>query len=362
MNPGSPPPVPELKWLAWEVTRKCNLRCVHCRSDLGHPGDREFTTEEGKAFLAGLAAWCHPVVVLSGGEPLLRPDLFALARHGSSLGLKMAMATNGVLVTEACCREILDSGIKMVSLSLDGATAATHDEFRGQPGAFDGTLRAMERFRRHGIPFLINSSFTRRNKAEIPAVLDLARQSGAKAWYLFIIVPTGEAEAVKARDELISPDEAEEILRWHFFREREEKELLMRPICAPQYFRIAQEEAKKLGETYQRRHLSFGTGLNRGCLAGQAILFVDALGEVHPCSYLSPSAGNARTGSLQEIWGTSPLLASLRDVDGYGGKCGACSYRNACGGCRARAFCDTGDVLGPAPDCPYLPNLPKGAT
>lgn len=343
------------KWLAWEITARCNLRCVHCRSSSGPgAGGDEYDTGEALALIDEIAAYASPVLVLSGGEPLLRDDWFELARHGTDRGLRMCLATNGTLVTEEVCARLQEAGIRMVSLSLDGSTEATHDDFRQQPGAFQGVLQAAERFRRHGIPFLVNSSFTKRNQHEIEAVYRLAKELGARAWYLFMIVPTGRAGEVM--DELITPEDYEKILNWHYEQEREEEEILMRPTCAPHYFRIVRERAREEGRRWEQRSLQFATGVSKGCLAGQHIAFIDRLGNVRPCSYFEAPAGNLREQSFRDIWERSPLFASLRDFGRYKGKCGVCEYLRVCGGCRARAAAMTGnDHLAEEPFCAHLP-------
>jgi MoaA/NifB/PqqE/SkfB family radical SAM enzyme len=209
----------EPKWIAWEITRRCNLRCVHCRSSSeaevkGHP---DFSTQEAFRVLDDIASYAKPVVVLSGGEPLVREDVFEIARYGTEKGLRMCLATNGVLVTEETCAKIRDSGIRIVSLSLDGSSEKVHDDFRNQEGAFRGTINAAGLFRKHGIEFLVNSSFTRRNQEEIPEVYRLAKELGATAWYMFMIVPTGRGEEIM--NELISSEDYEEILEWHYRKE-----------------------------------------------------------------------------------------------------------------------------------------------
>ena len=226
------------KWIAWEITRRCNLNCVHCRSSsqldaVGHP---DFSLDEAKRVLDEIHSYASPVMVLSGGEPLLRPDVFDIAAYGTGLGLRMCLATNGTLVTSEICRKIKESGIRMVSLSLDGSTAAVHDDFRSQPGAFDGVMNAIRLFNEHQIEFLINSSFTQRNKEEAPKIYQLVKSLGATAWYLFMIVPTGRGEDIMG--ELIPADEYEDMLNWHYDMEKEEDTLLVRPTCAPQYYRI----------------------------------------------------------------------------------------------------------------------------
>ena len=212
------------KWIAWEITRRCNFGCVHCRSSSemevqGHP---DFSFDEAKRILADIHSYANPVVVLSGGEPLLRQDVFDIAAHGTKLGLRMCLATNGSLVTPEVCRNMLASGIKMVSLSLDGASAAVHDDFRRQPGAFNGVMQAISLFKEHSIPFLINSSFTKRNQNEAAKLYPLVKDLGATAWYLFMIVPTGRGEEIMA--ELIPPAEYEAMRNWHYDVEKEEDE------------------------------------------------------------------------------------------------------------------------------------------
>jgi len=343
------------RWVAWEITGRCNLRCIHCRSSSDmESGQGIFDLAAARELLDELAAFAAPVVVLSGGEPLLRPDWDEIARYGTDKGLRMCLATNGSLVDDGVCHRIRESGIRMVSLSLDGSTAEVHDAFRQQPGAFEAVLRAIDHFRRFGIPFLINSSFTRRNQSDIANVYRLARELGAKAWYLFMIVPTGRAG--EALDELITKEDYEKILEWHYEQEKGETELLMRPTCAPHYFRIVRERALAEGLTWKPRSLQFSTGISKGCLAGQYIAFIDRMGEVRPCSYFEGSAGNVREKSFREIWERSPLLEALRDFRKYELKCGACEYLQVCGGCRARASAFArGNYLAEEPFCTYVP-------
>jgi AdoMet-dependent heme synthase len=343
------------KWIAWEITRRCNLNCVHCRSSSkqeisGHP---DFSFDQAKAIIDDIASYANPVLVLSGGEPLLRPDVFDIAGYGTGKGFRMCLATNGTLVNDAICQEIKASGIKMVSLSLDGAKAATHDNFRNQVGAFDGTMNAVRLFKEHSIPFLINSSFTVRNRLEIPDIYRLVKSLGATAWYMFMIVPTGRGEDIVG--ELIPETVYDEILLWHYQVEKEENELLMRPTCAPHYYRLVRQKAKEEGEKFTRRNLQFSTGGSKGCLAGQLICLIDVDGEVLPCSYFPKSAGNIIKTPFKTIWEKSELFLQLRDFKGYKDNCGKCEYNGVCGGCRARAYAMTGDYLAQEPFCSYIP-------
>jgi radical SAM protein with 4Fe4S-binding SPASM domain len=316
----------------------------------GHP---DFSLEEAKNILDQIHAYANPVMVLSGGEPLLRDDVFDIARYGTSLGLRMCIATNGSLVTPEVCREMKDSGIKMVSMSLDGATATVHDDFRNQPGAYEGVMNAIELFKEYEIDFLINSSFTKRNKAEIPQLYSLVKSLGATAWYLFMIVPTGRGEEIM--EELIPASEYEDILNWHYDMEKEEDDLLVRPTCAPQYYRIVLQRAKAEGDQFKRRSLKFSTGGSKGCLAGQLICLINVDGDVLPCSYFPLSAGNLKEQSFQEIWEKSPLMLDMRNFKAYKDNCGRCEYVNVCGGCRARAYAVTGDYMAGEPFCAYQP-------
>jgi heme b synthase len=345
----------EPKWVAWEITRRCNLSCVHCRSSSeveieGHP---DFSTEEAYRILDNIAEYAKPVIVLSGGEPLLRKDVFDIAKYGTGKGMRMCIATNGTLVTDEICEKMKDADVKMVSLSLDGSTDAVHDDFRSQKGAFAATINAARLFNKHGIKFLINSSFTKRNQEEIPRVYKLAKELGATAWYMFMIVPTGRGEDIM--HELISKEDYEEILDWHYQMEKNESDLLVRPTCAPHYYRVVLQKQKEEGEKFERRSLKFSTGGSKGCIAGQVICLIDVDEDVLPCSYFPKSAGNLKEKSFKDIWENSELFLEMRDFKKYKGRCGSCEYVSVCGGCRARAYSITGDYLEEEPFCGYIP-------
>ncbi len=343
------------KWIAWEITRRCNLRCIHCRSSSepeadGHP---DFPITEAFRIIDDIVGYARPVMVLSGGEPLVRNDVFEIARYGTDKGLRMCLATNGTLVTDEICEKIKDSGIRIVSLSLDGAEEEAHDNFRNQKGAFAGTINAAGLFRKHNIEFIINSSFTKRNMDEIPKVYRLAKDLGATAWYMFMVVPTGRGEEIM--NELIPKEKYEEILGWHFDMENEEETMLVRPTCAPHYYRIVLQQSRKKGVKFRKRTLKFSTGGAKGCIAGQVICLIDVDGNVLPCSYFPKPAGNIREKSFRDIWEDSELFRDLRDFKKYKGRCGSCEYINVCGGCRARAYSVYGDYLEEEPFCSYIP-------
>jgi heme b synthase len=343
------------KWIAWEITRRCNLRCIHCRSSSekevkDHP---DFPTQEALRILDDIASYVKPVIVLSGGEPLLRKDVFDIAQYGTDKGFRMCLATNGTLVTDDICKKIKSSGIKIVSLSLDGSKESVHDNFRNQKGAFVASIRAAGLFKKHGIEFIINSSFTKRNQEEIPKVYKLAKKLGATAWYMFMIVPTGRGEEIM--NELISKEDYEEILNWHYQMEKDEKDILVRPTCAPHYYRIVLQKSKEEDTKFERRTLKFSTGGAKGCIAGQLICLIDVDGNVLPCSYFPKPAGNIKNQSFKAIWEDSELFQDLRNFKKYKGKCGSCEFIAVCGGCRARAYAVYGDYLEEEPFCGYIP-------
>ncbi|MDC0534995.1 radical SAM protein [Francisellaceae bacterium] len=339
------------KWVAWEITRECNLTCVHCRSNacLGAYQHLDFSTEQGFRVIDNIANYAKPVLVLSGGEPLLRKDVFELAKYGHEKGLRMALATNGTYITEEICHKIIDANIKIVSLSIDGADAKTHDQFRQQVGAFEATISAAKLLKKFNIPFIVNSSFTKDNVETIPETYQLAKDLGAMAWYMFMVVPTGRGENII--NDLLDAEAYNGMLEWHYDMESTEEDMLVRPTCAPHYYRIRFEKNKAIGSKVKSRSLSFSTGGSKGCIAGQSIMTIDVEGNVQPCSYLPLKAGNLFKQSLTEIWEESELFNNLRDFKSYKGKCGKCEFIKVCGGCRARAHYMNGHYMAEEPLC-----------
>ncbi|SMC24864.1 heme b synthase [Desulfacinum hydrothermale DSM 13146] len=341
-----------LRLVAWEVTRTCNLSCIHCRAAaLDKPYDNELSSQECRRVLDEIASFAKPIIILTGGEPLMRPDIFELAAYGNELGLRMTMAPNGTLVTQKAVRKMVESGIQRISISLDGATAESHDAFRRVPGAFEGALRGIRNAREVGLPFQINTTITAHNLHELEAIQKLAVDLGAVAHHIFLLVPTGRGKNLE--EQAINAVQYEETLHW-FYEQRDRVPLQLKATCAPHYYRILRQRARKEGKKVDMA--TFGLdAMTRGCLGGTGFCFLSHVGQVQPCGYLEVEAGNVRTQSFREIWETSPVFLRLRNFKALEGKCGRCEYVRVCGGCRARAFEATGNYMAEEPLCLYEP-------
>ena len=346
--------VSPLRMVAWEVTRSCNLNCVHCRaaSERG-PYAEELNTEEAFRLITDIAKFSKPVVILTGGEPLLREDIFELARHGTEQGLRMVIAPNGTLIDAEKAGRLKASGIQRVSISIDGATKESHDKFRRVEGAFVGALRGIDCLKRAGLDFQINTTVTRQNYAELSAILGLAVRLGAVAHHIFLLVPMGRGREL--REQAIEADEYEKILNW-FYDQREKIPLQLKATCAPQYYRVLRQRAGAEGKRITPKTHGLDA-MTRGCLGGIGFCFISHRGDVQPCGYLEVWSGNVREQSLQEIWKKSPVFQKLRNFSLYKGRCRSCEYIRVCGGCRARAFEKTGDFLMEEPLCVYSPKF-----
>ncbi len=342
----------DLRLVAWETTRNCNLACVHCRASATRgPYTGELDTPEAFRLLDQIAELGQPIVILTGGEPLLRADIFEIAAYGTRRGLRMVMAPNGTLLTDDIAHRLAACGIKRLSISLDGASAETHDAFRQVLGAFAGALQGIECLKRAGLPFQINTTVTRANLEQIPQIQALAVALGAVAHHIFLLVPTGRGKYIV--DQAIDADEYERTLNW-FYDQRGKTSLELKATCAPHYYRILRQRSTRDGTS-----VSFQThgldAVTRGCLGGIGFCFVSHTGDVQPCGFLSTPCGNVRRASFTEIWRHAEVFTALRDYDRLSGKCGACEYKRVCGGCRARAFEATGDYLAEEPLCSHMP-------
>jgi heme b synthase len=338
--------------VAWEVTRNCNLNCVHCRAAAGRgPQAGELDTAKCLQILDQIEQVGKPIVILTGGEPLLREDIFDLARYGTERGLRMVMATNGTLLTAEMTEKMKSGGIQRVSISLDGADAGRHDRFRKVDGAFDGAIQGIELLKEAGIEFQINTTITRHNVKQAEDMLRLAVRLGASAHHIFLLVPTGRAKDMI--DQEIEASEYETLLHW-FYDMRHKVPVHLKATCAPHYYRVLRQEAHKRGEKVD--YATYGLdAMTRGCLGGTSFCFISHSGIVQPCGYLELNCGDLKHATFGNIWGNSAIFRKLRDFSAYKGKCGRCEYLRFCGGCRARAYEASGDFMEEEPLCSYRP-------
>ncbi len=349
---GHGPSQNELRLVAWETTRNCNLSCIHCRASATcGPYTGEMDSTAAFRLLDQIAEVGKPIVILTGGEPLLRKDIFDITRHGTNRGLRMVMAPNGTLVTPEIAREMKDSGIQRISISIDGESEDQHDAFRGVPGAYKGAINGINAAREAGIEFQINTTITQLNKDQIPAILDFAENIGAVALHIFLLVPTGRGKYIV--DKAISAQEYEDTLNW-FYDQKQKTALQLKATCAPHYYRILRQRSREEGRqvTFQTHGLD---AVTRGCLGGTGFCFVSHTGIVQPCGFLDLDCGDVTKTSFADIWRHSEIFRKLRNPDNYGGKCGTCQFRKVCGGCRARAYEACGDYLAEEPLCSYIP-------
>lgn len=344
----------ELRLVSWEITRSCNLHCRHCRAAARKgPYQGELTTAECKRVLRNIAAFARPIIILTGGEPMLRPDIYHIAEYGTGLGLRIVMASCGALLTEETCSTLKTAGIRRISLSIDGATAQSHDAFRGVVGAFDGVMTGIKAARSAGLEFQINTTITRMNIGELQAIFDLVNSLGAVSFHPFLLVPTGRGRDIL--DQEISPEEYEMVLNW-IYDHRSPTGITLKPTCAPHYYRILRQRERLAGKTVHPETHGLDA-MTKGCLGGQGFAFISHIGITQICGFLDIPAGDLRENelNLQPVWENSPFFRELRDLDAYHGRCGYCDYRRACGGCRARAYATGGDYLAEEPYCTYEP-------
>jgi radical SAM protein with 4Fe4S-binding SPASM domain len=350
----SPSTAPPLRLIALELTRRCVLSCRTCRASAigaGQADADELTGDEWRRLIDSIASFARPMVILTGGEPLLRPDVYALAAHAAGRGLRVVLATCGALLDDASAKRLIDSGVSAISISLDGATAASHDAIRGQEGAFAAAMRGIESAKRAGLAFQINTTVTRDNRDELPAILELAARLGAKTFNPFLFVPAGRGR--RLADLTLSAAEYEQVLSW--LAERQDRSgIPIRVTCAPHYHRILRQQGKTPAGA---------TSARQGCLGGQSFAFISHCGKVQACGFLEVECGDVRQAGydFETIWRTSPVFVALRDPARYRGRCGACEFHAVCGGCRGRAMAASGDYLGEEPLCLHQPRRGPGA-
>jgi heme b synthase len=355
---------PGLQLVAWEITKSCNLFCAHCRaSSDSHRYSGELTTEECYRVIDQILEVGRPIIILTGGEPLMRQDVLQIAQYAVARGLRVVMGTNGTLVTRDVALQMKAIPVSRVGISLDFPEADRQDEFRGKAGAFDAAMAGITSARRAGVEVQMNCTVTRLNIDYLDRLLFLALDVGAVAFHPFLLVPTGRGKKLESVE--LSPQEYERTLNWIYDKQSELGDrIFFKPTDAPHYLRIVSQRRKtspvNAGPSMNNTRVSAGHGhpanaITRGCLAGTGFCFISHQGKVKGCGYLDVAAGDIRKQSFSQIWHGSPLFNHLRDLSNIKGKCGVCEYKSICGGCRARAYEKTGDYLEAEPYCIYQP-------
>jgi len=341
----------------WEVTQACDLACVHCRAcaqPQRHP--LELSTDEGKRVIDQIAAMQVPVFVLTGGDPIKRPDLFELIEYANQIGVRVSLTPSATpLLTRDIVHRLKECGLARLAVSLDGSNEEVHDAFRGMSGSFDRTMEAIRWANEVGLPVQINTTFSRTNYADFEVIAALLEKKRIALWSVFFLVPTGRGKL----DQLLSDGEFEEIFaklydlskRASFHIKTTEAQHYRRYVLQQQ---VREKQANSAMATAPKVADTVGRA-PRGLNDGKGFLFVSHTGEVYPSGFLPISGGNVRRMPLSDIYRTSPIFEQLRNSDELEGKCGACEFRHICGGSRARAFAVNGDAMAEEPCCTYVP-------
>src|SRR5664279_4296145 len=342
----------------WEVTQACDLACVHCRASAQpdrHP--MELTTAEGKHLIDQIANLKVPVFVLTGGDPLKRPDLFELIGHARTVGVRVSLTPSATpLLTREIVVRLKEAGLARLAVSMDGASAETHDAFRGMSGSFTKTLDAVRWANDAGLPVQINTTFSKRNIGEIDAIVDLMETLRITLWSVFFLVPTGRGKL----NDLLNADESEQVFA-KVYGLSKTAGFDIKTTEAQHYRRfflqqkVAERRAGPQHYATDNRAVDAIGRAPRGLNDGKGFLFISHTGEVFPSGFLPLSAGNIRTQELGVIYRDSPLFKGLRDTSNLEGKCGACEFKEICGGSRSRAYALTGNPNAEEPCCAYIP-------
>jgi len=324
--------------ISWNLTKKCNLRCPHCYMEAGQAAENELTTDECLQLLDEMKALGTEMLILTGGEPLLRKDIYDIARAASGHGIWVVMGTNGVLITDRVAQKMVECGVRGVGISIDSLDPAKHNSFRGGPNAWEYSVRALDICRAHGLEVLVQTTVMAMNIDEIPRLIDFARDKGAWSFNLYFLVQTGRGQRMND----LSAEQTEAILSNLVDAQDRYRPMLVRAKCAPHFKRIAYEKGA-------------GGLESGGCMAGTQYCRITPEGDVTPCPYMTVVAGSVRGQSFREIWETSTVLKELRDLKELKGRCGRCEFNELCGGCRCRAYAAYGDYLHEDPACTYQP-------
>lgn len=339
--------------IAWEITRACAFSCVHCRADAQRRrSPHELTTEEGFALIDRFTEFGSPILVFTGGDPMMRRDLFDLIEYADQSGLRCSLTpTATALPTEARLRRAKEAGVRRIALSLDAPTPEVHDDFRKVRGSWERTMAILHNARTVGLSTQINTTVTTHNVDLLPEMVRFVKEVGAVQWSVFFLVPMGRGQELS----MITPERHERVFEWlHDLALAGDFDV--KATAAPMYRRVAIQRGA--GRPVGGAGFAFHDGLNRpvqGVNDGRGFLFVSHLGEITPSGFLPLTAGNVRTDDVVDVYRNHPLFRSLRDPDQLTGKCGACAFRAVCGGQRGRAYAVTGDPLASDPACAYIP-------
>ena len=347
--------------VAWEVTRACAYACIHCRAEAQPKRDpRELTTDEGFRLIDELVEVGRPILIVTGGDPMMRPDLLDLIRYTAARGLRVALSPTATkLVTLERLREARDAGVARIQMSLDGSRPEVQDAFRGRPGSFQRTLEILDDIRSAGISLQVGTTVSRYNVDDLDAIARVVGEYGTVMWSLFFLVPTGRGR----REDMISPEEHERVFNWLYDLSKTAP-FDVRTTAAQHYRRVVIQRRRQEATSSETGLLvtgagySFADGLgqsNRGVNDGNGFAFISHTGDVCPSGFLPLPGGNVRDKPFAEIYRNSTLFRDLRDYSGLKGKCGVCDFRDVCGGSRARAYAVSGDYLESDPYCVYQP-------
>lgn len=323
--------------LSWNLTSRCNLKCPHCYLSAGDAAQRELSTHEALSVVDQASQAGTELLILSGGEPLMRRDLFQIVSCATSRGITVVLGTNGILLAESTVQRLKGAGVQGVGISVDSLDTSKHDAFRGMPRAWDRAVTGLRRCIAAGVPVLVQTTAMPWNYEEIPDLIRFASEEGAAGFVLYFLVCTGRGEALTG----ITPGQYEQALAFVLAAQDKYPHMMVRARCAPHILRMAQQRGSPL----------IGSA---GCLAGSVYGRIGPEGEVTPCPYLPVQAGNVREVSLENIWANSALLQQMRSPQ-LAGRCGICEFRRDCGGCRARAYAVSGELWGEDPFCSYKP-------
>jgi putative heme d1 biosynthesis radical SAM protein NirJ2 len=325
--------------VSWNITRQCNLTCAHCYRDAGErPDPQELTTAEGVKIIGEIAEVGFRVLILSGGEPLMRADLYDLIAAAGGRGLRPVLGSNGTLITEGAAAKLRQAGLARAGISLDSADPAYHNALRGSPTAWQDAVAGMKACRAVGLPFQINTTVTRQNQDQMLAITDVAMELGAVGHHVFFLVPTGRGKDIA--DDMVQAALYEKLLEALLLKQKDIS-IEIKPTCAPQFVRIAER-------------VGLQTRFSMGCLAARTYCVITPTGEVQPCPYLPIAAGNVHSESFMSIWKDSEVLRSFREkpLEGY---CGTCRWGQRCFGCRARAYwASSGNYMAEDPWCMFV--------